>query len=65
MPTSRLVGEDEDENRNERRLLVESISREDAEVACSFASKEDFENCVYDVMVTNDLDMAKGVYGED
>ena len=40
-----------------RRLEEGAISREEAEVACSKVSTNDFEDCVSDVMATNDPDM--------
>jgi len=44
-----------------RRLLLDSISRSDAEEACAVASRDEWEDCVFDVMATNDMDMA-GTY---
>jgi hypothetical protein len=66
MPTTSktFLRTSDEEGSYARRMLVASISREDAEAACAFANIEDFVNCVFDVMATNDLDMAKGIYGE-
>lgn len=44
-----------------RRLGEVSISKEDAELACSRVSQNDFDLCVFDVMATNDQDSA-GAY---
>jgi hypothetical protein len=44
-----------------RRLAQSSISFEDAQVACSRVNEEDFDVCVFDVMATNDRDLA-GAY---
>ena len=41
-----------------RRMLGEVISRQDAEAACAVANRDEFSDCVYDVMATNDADMA-------
>lgn len=41
-----------------RRLGESKISQEDAEVACSRVSIGERENCVFDVLATNSLDMA-------
>lgn len=66
MPTTSrtFLRQPEDEGSDARRMLVASISREIAEAACAVAEKEELENCVFDVMATNDLDMAIGLYGE-
>ncbi|CAB9514053.1 Peroxidase, family 2 [Seminavis robusta] len=43
------------------RWLGEAISEDEAQTACAHLKKDDaheFENCVYDVMATNDLDQA-------
>lgn len=44
-----------------RRLADSTISREDAGIACSRVNTEDFEVCVFDVLATNDKDVA-GAY---
>jgi hypothetical protein len=44
-----------------RRLVESTISQEEAEIACSRVSQEDFEMCVFDVMATGDKDVA-GAY---
>lgn len=42
----------------ESRRLEDSLSREQAQVACASVDKDDMEACVSDVMATNDVDMA-------
>jgi hypothetical protein len=44
-----------------RRRLGEGVTLQDAEAACAYVAPEDFDFCVFDVMATNDKDMA-GVY---
>lgn len=45
-----------------RRSLAESeVSRESAETACAKVKKDDFDMCIFDVMVTSDLNIA-GAY---
>jgi len=41
-----------------RRLGESHIRKEDAEIACSRVSKEDFDLCVFDVMATNNKDVS-------
>lgn len=41
-----------------RRRLEGSISREQAELACAKVSPDSLLDCVYDVMATNDVEMA-------
>jgi len=47
-----------EESRNLRRRLGESISLEDAQEACA-GWGQDFEDCVFDVMATGDLELAE------
>ena len=42
----------------EKRRLEGSISREQAEIACSKVSPDEMADCVFDVMATNDIDVA-------
>ncbi|CAB9509567.1 expressed unknown protein [Seminavis robusta] len=63
MPTSKTFLRHQEQDREARRLLVEGISREDAESACAIANKDEFNDCVFDVMATNDIDIAAAVYG--
>jgi len=42
----------------QRRLEESSFSLEDAEVACSRVSVDDFDSCVFDVLAMNDRDVA-------
>jgi hypothetical protein len=42
----------------QRRLKESSFSLEDAEVACSRVSVDDFDSCVFDVLAMNDRDVA-------
>lgn len=52
----------ETESSTKRRRLGETaISRDDAIAACIHASSEDLPACIYDVLASNDLDMA-GAY---
>lgn len=44
-----------------RRLRESSISVKDAEMACARVSEEDRDSCIFDVIATNDKDMA-GAY---
>jgi hypothetical protein len=41
------------------RRLGASISRDQAEIACANVGAEDTEDCVFDVMATNDVDMVE------
>lgn len=43
---------------DDRRRLEGSISREQAEIACTKVFPDEMKDCVYDVMATNDVDMA-------
>ena len=45
---------------SEARRLAQTLSREDAETACAHVRKNDFKNCVFDVMATDDVDAAEG-----
>jgi len=45
----------------QRRLAESTISLEDAEIACSRVSKDDRDACIFDVLATEDKDMA-GAY---
>ena len=47
------------EQRNLRRRLGEAITREEAEKACDSWIPEEKEDCIYDVMATNDLELAQ------
>ena len=40
-----------------RRRLKDSISEEDARLACSRVDPSDFDVCVFDVMATDDLEV--------
>lgn len=44
-----------------RRLRESTISKEDAEIACARVSEQDRDACVFDVLATNDKDVA-GAY---
>ena len=41
-----------------RRLGESMITQEDAEEACARVNEEEFDMCVFDVLATNDKDMA-------
>ena len=41
-----------------RRLGEATIQREAAAAACAHAKKEDYDSCIFDVMTTNDIEMA-------
>lgn len=41
-----------------RHLRAGGVTDEEAHQACIGASKEDFEDCVFDVVATNDAEMA-------
>lgn len=43
-----------------RRRLSDTVSREKAKLACKSVNSDDFDNCVFDVMATGDIDMAAG-----
>ena len=58
MPTTKTFLRRQRADREARRLLVESISREAAEAACRGAATDEFSDCVYDVMATDDIDAA-------
>lgn len=45
----------------QRRLAESSISLEDAEIACAHVNLEDRDECIFDVLATEDKDMA-GAY---
>ena len=45
-------------SRKKRRLSESMISQEDAELACARVSASDRDACVFDVLATNDKDMA-------
>ena len=48
--------------KNLRRRLGESLmTQKDAEAACAHASEEDFKDCIFDVLATNDEAVA-GTY---
>jgi hypothetical protein len=48
--------------RGRRRLGESSINPVDAEIACSNVDPLEHDNCVFDVLLTADLDMAAGAY---
>ena len=47
--------------RKKRRLREATISEEDAALACAHVDYDDRDGCIYDVLATNDKDMA-GAY---
>ena len=48
-----------DVKKSQARRLGESVlTREDAELACSHVSEQYKTSCIFDVLVTNDLDVA-------
>lgn len=53
-----------EEERNLRRRLMEHVSDEAARTACSVAKEEDVENCVFDVVALNDVELAE-MYADD
>ena len=59
-----LPWNDQVTSRRGRRLLDSAEKRKIAEEACVVAEEEDFEDCVYDVVITDDVEMAHN-YGGD
>lgn len=60
MPTTKTFLRHQQAERDVRRMLVESVSRSDAEAACRSATSDEFSDCVYDVLATDDIDAASG-----
>lgn len=58
LPTTKTLFRGQRTDREARRMLAETVSRQEAEAACSGASADEFSDCVYDVMATDDKDMA-------
>lgn len=46
------------------RRLGDSISREQAEIACANIAGEDMQDCLFDIMATNDVEIVE-LYDED
>ena len=60
-PTKCLMPEDGSLASKRRRRLGESlISKDDAAMACAGADEDDRDACIFDVLATNDKDMAGG-----
>jgi len=57
-PTKCIMPSEVSKEEKRRRLGQSMITREDAEIACARVNANSRDSCIFDVLATNDLDMA-------